>query len=197
MADPATTGHPRLRHLVGGWLFSAGSIVVFAWLTAGAYVHQMLQPLPGEADLAERECRAISSCAPDAGELVKQQLSLLRHTKTLVYASAWSVPLLATITIAAATLLMLRERRDTLARFLGLAGKLQTAWATVLLVAQGVVLGIGASTLAGTSEAARMFTTIKAFDSPFTDAGNLYYLAWFIAVSVTAASLTRSHRRSL
>jgi hypothetical protein len=49
--------------------------------------------------------------------------------------------------------------------------------------------------LADTPDAARMFTFSKAFDSPFTDVGNLYYLAWLIAVGTVAAALTRAQRQ--
>ncbi|MFI7598998.1 hypothetical protein [Actinoplanes sp. NPDC049681] len=157
----------------------------------------MLQPLPGEADLAERECKALTSCAPDAANLVGHQLSLLRLTRTMAYASSWSVAILSTIVVAGATVLVIRERRDTLARFLAVAWKLQAGWGVGFLVALGVVLGLSANTLSGTPPAARMFTFSKAFDSPFTDAGHLYYLAWLIAVSAVAAATTQALQHSV
>ncbi|MFC3385393.1 hypothetical protein [Couchioplanes azureus] len=126
-----------------------------------------------------------------------QQLSQLRHTRTLVLASAWSVAILAIITVSAATLCLLREQRGTRPRILGTLWKVQAASAAVLLVAQSAALGLGASTLADTPDSARIFTSIKAFDSPFTDVGNLYYLAWFVATSAAAAALTRILHRSL
>ena len=46
--------------------------------------------------------------------------------------------------------------------------------------------------LAETPILARMFTFIKAFDSPFTDVGHLYYLAWFVGISGVAALITRT-----
>ncbi|GGQ87302.1 hypothetical protein [Couchioplanes azureus] len=199
MADHSTGSPRRLWHLAGSWSFAIVSAVIFAWLTTGAYIRQMLLPLTGEADIARRECQSVPACAPDAADLIDQQLSLLRHTRILVLGSAWTVAILAFVTAVTTTLLLLllRGRGDTGRRILGLLWKIQAACTAVLLVAQGTFLHRGASTLATTPEAARLFTSIKVFDSPFTDAGNLYYLAWFIAASIAATALTRILHRSL
>jgi hypothetical protein len=189
LADRTTTRR-TVQYLAGGWLFAAAAIVVFAWLTAGPYVRQNLLPLRGEAGLALRDCRADSACAPDAAQLVNHQVALLSQTRTVVYLSAWSVSILAVVAITIATVLIVRRR--PVARVLGVVWKVQIGWAAALLILQGVMLSIGANVLADTPVPARMFTFIKAFDAPFTDVGHLYYLAWFVGVSLAAALVTRS-----
>ena len=196
MAERTTTRR-AMPYLVAGWLFAAASIVVFAWLTAGSYVRQTLRPLPGEADLALRECTADPACAPDAAGLVDHQVTLLSQTRTVVYLSAWSISVLAMVAIAIATVLILRRPDAQSARPLGVLWKVQIGWVAVLLVVQVVLLGIGANVFAGTPEPARMFAAIKAFDAPFTDVGNLYYLAWFAGVGLVAALLTRALRKTI
>lgn len=196
MADTGTRRR-GLPLLAVSWAFAAGSALGFAWLTTGSYVRQALRPLPGEAGVTERDCLAVGSCAPDAADLVREQVALLELASGLAYASAWSLTGLAALTIAALTLLTVRRRRAAAARLAGVAWKVQAASATVAVIAHCVVLSLGARTLADTPDAARMFTFGKAFDSPFTDAGNLYYLAWLAAVGATAAILTRAHRHSV
>jgi hypothetical protein len=186
-----------MPYLVAGWLFAAASIVVFAWLTVGPYVRQTLRPLPGEADLALRECTADPACAPDAAGLVDHQVTLLSQTRTVVHLSAWSISILAVAAIAIATVLILRRPDAPSARLLGVVWKVQLGWAAALLVLQGVLLAVGANVLAGTPEPARMFAAIKAFDAPFTDVGNLYHLAWFAGVGLVAALLTRALRKMI
>ncbi|MFI5491902.1 hypothetical protein [Actinoplanes sp. NPDC051859] len=196
MADP-TSSPRRLWYLAGSWAFAIATAVIFAWLTTGAYIRQMLLPLAGEADTARRECQSVPMCAPDAADLVDQQLSLLRHTRTLVLTSAWSLAILAVVTAAAATLLLRRGGSNIGRQVLGILWKVQPIGAVVLLVAQCASLYVGANKLAATPEAAQLFTSIKALDSPFTDAGNLYYLLWFAAASTTLTILTRVLHRSL
>ncbi|MEV4706835.1 hypothetical protein [Actinoplanes sp. NPDC049316] len=179
-------------HLVGAWIFAAVAVVVFAWLTAGPYARHILRPLPSEADTTLRDCRAVPACAPDAAHLVNQQVSILAQARTLTYISAWSVALLAAVLVAVSTVLHLSRRYELATRLLGVAWKVQAVWAAVLLLAQAAVLGAAAHTLAGIPEAARMFTATKAFEAPFTDAGNLYYFAWFIVVGSAAAAVTRT-----
>jgi hypothetical protein len=183
-----------MRYLVGGWLFAVASIVVFAWLTVGPYIRQNLRPLPEETGITLRECQADSSCAPDAADLVEHQVTLLRQARTVVYLSAWSISVLAVVAMAIATVLILRGQRASRARVLGVVWKLQIGWAAALLVVQGVVLAMGAGALAETPLVARMVTFIKAFASPFTDVGHLYYLAWFVAVSLVTTLFTRALR---
>jgi hypothetical protein len=192
-----TATRRAVPYLVAGWLFAAASIVVFAWLTAGSYVRQALRPLPGEADLALRECTADPACAPDAAGLVGHQVTLLGQTRTVVYLSAWSISILAVVAVAIATVLVLRRPDAPAARLLGALWKVQAGWAAALLVVQVVMLGIGANVFAGTPEPAQMFAAIKAFDAPFTDVGNLYYLAWFAGVGLVAALLTRALRKTI
>jgi hypothetical protein len=187
-----TTADRRIRLLVGAWIFAAVALVFFAWLTTGSYVRQMLRPLPGEADRTLRDCKAVPSCAPGATDMVNRQVDFLQHTRTLTYASAWSVAILATAVVAMATVFLLRRPNDRTVRLLGMAWAIQAAWTGLLLLTQATVLEVGSHRLADTPEAARMFTSIKAYDAPFTDAGNLYYLAWFIAVGCAAAALTRT-----
>jgi hypothetical protein len=172
LPDHPATDRRRPLYLTGAWLFTAVAIVGFAWLTTGSYVRQTLRPLPGEAGTTVRDCQAVPSCAPDALDLVNEQLVVLRHTRTLVYASAWSVTILAAVTVAAATVLFLRHRSVAPAPVLRYGWKAQAAVAAVLLVAQGVMLAVGARTLNATPEAARLFTAIKTFDSPFIDVGD-------------------------
>lgn len=191
MADRTATRRTT-AYLTGGWLFAAASIVVFAWLTVGPYIRQNLRPLTGEADIALRECRADSSCAADAADLVDHQVTLLRQTRTIVYVSAWSISILAVVAIAIATVFILRRPPASRARLLGVVWKVQAGLAAALLILQIVMLANGANVLADTPGPARMFTFVKAFDSPFTDVGHLYYLAWFIAVGAGAALLTRA-----
>jgi hypothetical protein len=191
LADGAVSRR-RIQYLAGGWLFALGSIIVFAWLTAGPYVRQNLRPLAGEADIALRECRADPSCARDAADLVGHQVTLLRQTRTVVYLSAWSVSVLAVLAIAIATVLILRASRVQTARVLSVVWKVQLGWAAALLIVQGVMLAVGADVLGETPQRARMFTSVKAFDSPFTDVGHLYYLAWFAGVGFVAALITRA-----
>jgi hypothetical protein len=177
-----------VRLLAGSWLVAVGSLIVFAWLTAGPYVRQNLRPLAGEADLTVRDCRADPSCAPDAADLVEHQLTLLRQTRSVVHLSAWSLSILALVAVALATVLVLSGRRGPL----GVVWKVQIGWVAALLVVQVAALVRGAVALTGTPLPARMFTAIKAFDSPFTDVGHLYYLAWFAGVGLVAALLTRA-----
>jgi hypothetical protein len=177
---------PDRRLLAGGWLFALGSLVVFAWLTVGPYVRQNLRPSTGEAALAVRECGAGASC----GDLVERQLTVLRQTRSVVHLSAWSISVLAVVAMLIATVLVLRGRRGPL----GPLWKVQLGWAALLLVVQFAVLARGARVFDGTPVSARMVTFITAFDGPFTDAGHLYYLAWFAGVSLVAALLTRALR---
>ena len=196
MADRTATRRAT-PYLIAGWVFAAASIVVFAWLTVGPYVRQTLRPLPGEADVALRECTADPACAPDAAGLVDRQVTLLGQMRTVVHLSAWSISILAVAAIAIATVLILRRRGAPLPRVLDVVWKVQIGWAAALLVLQAGLLAAGANVLAGTPEPARMFAAVKAFDAPFTDVGNLYYLAWFAGVGLVAALLTRALQKTV
>jgi hypothetical protein len=191
LADPTVT-RERTPYLAGAWLFAAASVVGFAWLTAGPYVRQNLRPLPGEAATTMRDCGADPSCAPEAAELVDRQLTLLGQSRTVVHLSAWTISILALVVVAVATVLLLRGRRGSSARVLGVLWKVQLAWTAALLAGQVVMLARGAGALGDTPPVARMFTFIKAFDSPFTDVGHLYYVAWLAGVGLVAALLTRT-----
>jgi len=179
-------GRTRRRvaaHLAGAWVFAAAAVVVFAWSTAGPYVRHMLRPLPGEAR---------TLVAPDAAELVDRQITFLGYARTVVHVSAWSVAVLAAVLVAVATVLMLRRRYGQTTRVLGIAWKAQAVWAAVLLLAQVVMLGLGAQRAAAIPEAARLFTFSRAFEAPYLEVGHLYYLAWFVVVGSAAAALTRA-----
>jgi hypothetical protein len=188
----STVARRTLGYLAGGWLFAVASIVVFSWLTVAPYIRQNLRPLPGEADITLRECQADPACARDAADLVEQQVTLLRQTRAVVYVSAWSISILAVLAMAIATVLILRAQRVRTARTLGVVWKVQLGWTAVLLVVQGVMLAVGADILGGTPPVARMFTFIKAFDSPFIDVGHLYYVTWLAAVGLISALITRT-----
>lgn len=162
--------------VVGAWVFAAASLVLAAWLTAGSYARQALTTLPGGSSVIYSACRD-AACSPDPADLIEQQLTTLRNTRSLVYGSAWSLTVLGTIILAVATVLILRDDRRA-ARFLDVAWKVQAAWA-VLLTAL-LVSGFTA--------------TPQAVAAPLTGDARLYYLCWFVSIATAGTALTRALR---
>ncbi|MEV6599274.1 hypothetical protein AB0M36_20835 [Actinoplanes sp. NPDC051346] len=197
MTDDLTTVRRNRLHLIAAWILTAAAVITFSWLTTASYVRQMLSPLPGEADTTMRECGTAASCAPDAAELVDQQLAYLQNTRILAYLSGWSLTILTTVILAVTTMLILLGRHERAVRYLDTAWRAQAGAALFLLLVTGTALAAGSRRLADIPDAARMFTFIKAFDSPYTDAGHLYFLAWLIAVGAVTAVVIRTLRKTL
>ncbi|GGQ78899.1 hypothetical protein [Couchioplanes azureus] len=197
MAERLAAGRRTRWHLGATWSLVAAAIITFSWLTTASYVRQTLSPRPGEADTTISDCRATAACAPDAAELVDQQLAYLGTTRVLAYVSGWSVTLLATAILVVATWRILRARNDRAARLLGTAWKAPAGAALFLLVAMATGLAAGARRLADIPDAARMSTFIAAFDSPFTDAGHLSFLAWLVAVGAALTIAIRTLQQPL
>ncbi len=160
------TDRRSLRLLTGAWLVAGASIVLFAWMTAGSYVRQNFQPLAQESTIALRDCAAVASCARDAVSTIQSQQSLLHQATLLVSWTAWATTLASALVLASVTVLVFRQRQSAAARLLGIAWKTQAAASAALLVGHAALLGRGAYALGDIPEPARMFTFVKAFDSP-------------------------------
>ncbi|OJF10239.1 hypothetical protein [Couchioplanes caeruleus] len=197
MDDNLATRHRARWHLAATWILLAAATITFSWLTTESYLRQTLSPPRSEAETTISDCRTAASCAPDAAELVDQQLAYLRTTRVLAYLSGWSITILATVILAIATWRILRAHNDRAARLLTTAWKAQAGAALFLLTAMATGLAAGARRLADIPDAARMSTFIGAFDSPFSDAGHLSFLAWLLGVSAAMSIAIRTLRQPL
>ena len=186
----------RLSVLLGGdYLFLAAYVIVYTWLTVHSYTRIVFEPQAAEHGIALRDCRAVPTCAPDAVDLVQAQESLLDRTIMLVRGTAWLMIVLQVAVLAVVTVSVVAARRSAMppaaARFAGIAWKVQAAVVAVLLLGYAVLLGLGATTLGDTPDAATLVTFDTAFSSPFLDVGTLYYVAWFVVMNGAAIALTR------
>ena len=185
---------PRLP-LGAAWLVVAAYAIVHAWLTVWPYARIAFGSDPAERAASLRDCGAAPACAPDAQRHLAAQLAAMDHVVLAVRGTAALITVLDVVLLAIVTLAVLAGRTRGAGRLLGAAWVVQAAGTVLLFILYAGLLLRGQATRAGVPRPARMPTFDASFAAPLTDAGTIYYAAWFVvmngAVLLTLRSLGR------